>query len=94
MQPTPTQVKLALRAGRDCWTEVYDADGRQLFFDIARRGSRQEVSGTGPLRIVLGNAAVMRLEIAGRELTIPAEMQRKGTAFINVSADGRLVPAR
>ncbi len=94
MQPTNKMVKLALRASKDCWTEVYDVDGRQLFFDIARRGSRQEVSGNGPLRLVLGNALVMRLEIGDKEIVIPAELQRKGTAFVRIAADGRVDQAR
>ena len=87
-------VKLGLRARADCWIEVYDIEGRQLFFDLARRGTRQDVAGAGPLRLVLGNAPAIRLELAGRELTVPVAMQRKSTAFITVTADGRIEPAR
>ncbi len=87
-------VKLGFRTQAECWVEVYDKEGRQLFFDLARRGTRQDVAGAGPLRLVLGNAPAIRFELAGRELTVPAALQRKSTAFITISADGRIEQAR
>ena len=87
-------VNLGLRPKADCWTEVYDVEGRQLFFDIAKRGVQQKVSGKGPLKLVLGNAPVMRLELDGREFQVAGELQRKGTAFITIAADGRMAVAR
>jgi cytoskeleton protein RodZ len=87
-------VKLGFRTQAECWVEVYDKEGRQLFFDLARRGTRQDVAGAGPLRLVLGNAPAIRFELGGRELTVPAALQRKSTAFITISADGRIEQAR
>jgi cytoskeleton protein RodZ len=87
-------VRLGLRPRADCWTEVYDVEGRQLFFDIAKRGVHQDVSGKGPLKLVLGNAPVMRLELGGKELQVATELQRKGTAFITIAADGHMEAAR
>jgi cytoskeleton protein RodZ len=87
-------VRLGFRTQAECWVEVYDKDGRQLFFDLARRGTRQDVAGAGPLRLVLGNAPAIRFELAGKELTVPAALQRKSTAFITISADGRIEQAR
>ena len=87
-------VKLGFRTRAECWVEVYDKEGRQLFFDLARRGTRQDVAGAGPLRLVLGNAPAIRFELAGKELTVPAALQRKSTAFITISADGRIEQAR
>jgi hypothetical protein len=87
-------VKLGFRTQAECWVEVYDKEGRQLFFDLARRGTRQDVAGAGPLRLVLGNAPAIRFELGGREVTVPDALQRKGTAFITISADGRIEQAR
>ncbi len=87
-------VRLGFRTQSECWVEVYDKEGRQLFFDLARRGTRQDVAGAGPLRLVLGNAPAIRFEIAGRELTVPVALQRKSTAFITIAADGRIEQAR
>jgi cytoskeleton protein RodZ len=92
--PAAKIVKLGLRARADCWIEVYDNEGRQLFFDLARRGTRQDVAGAGPLRLVLGNVPAVRLELAGKELAVPAAMQRKSTAFITIAANGRIEQAR
>ena len=86
-------VKLGFRTQAECWVEVYDKEGRQLFFDLARRGTRQDVAGAGPLRLVLGNAPAIRFELGGRELTVPAALQRKSTAFITISADGHIEQA-
>lgn len=92
--PADTSVKLGFRARADCWVEVYDKDGRQLYFDLARRGARQDVAGAGPLRLVLGNAPAIRFELSGREFTVPEALQRKSTAFITIAADGRIEQAR
>jgi cytoskeleton protein RodZ len=88
--PASSAVRLALTASKDCWTEIYDFEGRQLFFNTARRGSRQEVSGQGPLRVLLGDVAAVKLELAGQEIRIPADLQRKGTAYITIAADGKM----
>jgi cytoskeleton protein RodZ len=88
------RVRLALRATADCWTEVYDQEGRQLFFNVVKRGSRHAVAAQGPLRLVVGNAKELLLEVAGRELTIPESLQRKGTALITIDAAGRMESGR
>lgn len=88
------RVRLALRATADCWTEVYDQEGRQLFFNVVKRGNRYEVAAQGPLRLVVGNATKLLLEVGGRELTIPETLQRKGTALITIDANGRMESGR
>lgn len=88
------RVRLALRSTGDCWTEVYDQDGRQLFFNVVKRGSRHEVAAQGPLRLVVGNANKLLLEVGGRELKIPDSLQRKGTALITIDAAGRMESGR
>jgi cytoskeleton protein RodZ len=47
------------------WTEVRDRDGRQLLSGMNPGGTAQNVSGTPPFDIVIGNAADVRLTYKG-----------------------------
>jgi cytoskeleton protein RodZ len=82
---------IVLTAGAaDSWVEVYDATGRRLYFDLVRRGSRATAEGAAPLRVLVGRADTMALEIDGRGVTIPAELLRNATAHFTVDAQARL----
>ena len=48
------------------WTEIVDADGDRLYFDLARAGSVVEVSGTPPLSVFLGNSPAVDIVVDGR----------------------------
>lgn len=87
------RVELALRFAEDCWVEIYDGGGRQLFFDIGAAGSGRRVSGTAPLRVLLGNAPAVELQVNGEPAAIPPEARRNRTARLTVDAAGRLAPA-
>jgi hypothetical protein len=71
--PAPVrETRLNLNLTNDSWVEVYDARGERLFYDVASAGSVHSVSGRGPLRVVLGNAAGVSVEVDGRAREIPA----------------------
>ena len=77
-------------AGADCWTEIYDARGQRLFFDLLRRGNRASVEGEAPLRVLLGRADVTTLQVDGKSVVIPANFRRDSTAHVNVYSPSRL----
>lgn len=81
-------VSLRLRAEADCWLEVYDADRKQLYFGLLRAGASTRVAGQAPLRMVLGNVSGVALEVDGRPVTVPRNLQRANTANVRVAADG------
>jgi cytoskeleton protein RodZ len=82
---------IVLTAGAaDSWVEVYDATGRRLYFDLVRRGSRATAEGAAPLRVLVGRADTMALEIDGRGVTIPAELLRNATAHFTIDSQSRL----
>lgn len=58
-----TRVRLEFR--EESWTEVVDADGRRLFFDLARAGTAVEVRGVAPISVFLGNAPSVRITVDG-----------------------------
>ena len=64
--PGVPQVTARLSYADASWTEIVDADGQRLYFDLARAGSVVEVSGTPPLSVFLGNSPAVAIEVDGR----------------------------
>jgi cytoskeleton protein RodZ len=93
--PAPVrETRLNLNLTNDSWVEVYDARGERLFYDVASAGSVHSVSGPGPLRVVLGNAAGVTVEVDGKAREIPASaLDGEGARFV-VNRGGSLARAR
>jgi cytoskeleton protein RodZ len=90
----PRETRLKLDLTNDSWVEVYDSRGERLFYDVASAGSVQSVSGRGPLRVVLGNAAGVTVEVDGKAREIPAgAVDGEGASFV-VNRSGSLSRAR
>jgi cytoskeleton protein RodZ len=88
------ETRLNLNLTNDSWVEVYDARGERLFYDVASAGSVHSVSGPGPLRVVLGNAAGVTVEVDGKAREIPASaLDGEGARFV-VNRGGSLARAR
>lgn len=64
--PAPDLTQVRFEFGQESWAEVVDADGRRLFFDLARAGRVVEVSGVPPIAVFLGNAPAVRITVDGR----------------------------
>jgi cytoskeleton protein RodZ len=88
------ETRLKLDLTNDSWIEVYDSRGGKLFYDVASAGSVQTVSGRGPLRVVLGNATGVTVEVDGQAREIPAgAVDGEGASFV-VNRSGSLARAR
>jgi cytoskeleton protein RodZ len=94
-EATPArETRLKLELTNDSWVEVYDSRGERLFYDVASAGSVQSVSGRGPLRVVLGNAAGVTVEVDGQSRNIPANAaDGEGARFV-VNRSGSLSRGR
>lgn len=98
--PTPVreqparEIRLRLELTNDSWVEVYDSRGERLFYDVASAGSVQSVSGRGPLRVVLGNAAGVGVEVDGQAREIPEGAADGEGARFTVNRSGSLSRAR
>jgi len=64
---TPT---LRLLASGECWVEVRDAANQIVFSALMQAGQRQDVVQPGPLKVVLGNAAVMQVQVRGQGMDL------------------------
>jgi cytoskeleton protein RodZ len=90
----PKETQLRLELSGDSWVEVYDYRGERLYFDVASSGSVQSVSGRGPLRVVLENAAAVTIEVDGQRREVPAGALEGERARFIVNRSGSLSRAR
>jgi cytoskeleton protein RodZ len=87
--PAAATASLAMHFSQDSWTEVYDATGKRLFYNIGMAGSTRTVTGVPPMRVVLGNAPAVSLELDGRPVAVPGIARNKLAEF-RVSASGQV----
>ena len=83
------QMQLDLSFSALSWVEISDADGRRLLHGLYAPGSAREVTGTAPLRVVLGNAPAVALKLNGRPVTTAGLVQRNGSAHLLIDRTGR-----
>jgi cytoskeleton protein RodZ len=91
----PTRVtRLTLELSGESWVEVYDSRGERLYYDVASAGSVQSIEGRPPLRVVLGNAAGVSVQVDGQSREIPSgAVNGEGARFV-VNRSGSLSRAR
>lgn len=70
-EPVSQEVSLALYYRGDCWTEVADATGRRLYYDLGKTGRTVELSGVAPITVLLGDSSQVAIEVNGRSFEIP-----------------------
>lgn len=68
----------------DCWTEISDALGQRLFFDLGKTGRTVNLSGEAPFNVLFGNAANVSLRVNGQAFELPVVDQR-GTARLTIT---------
>jgi cytoskeleton protein RodZ len=73
-----THVKFIL--GAASWVEVYDDNGKRLYYDLAPAGDNLEVSGAGPLQVFLGNAPGVSIELEGAPFDLKPFLRSDNTA--------------
>ena len=71
----------------DCWTEITDASGNRLFFDLARSGDIVELFGIAPFDILFGDVPNVSLLIDGEPFNI-AESDRRSNNTARVTILG------
>jgi len=90
--PPAGEVRLRLAVRSDSWIEVYDARDARLYFGLAHAPTTVSRSGVAPLRVLLGYAEGVAVEVDGHALTLPATARRGRSARFIVAADGTLSP--
>ena len=79
-----SEMQLSITYSGDCWTEISDASGRRLFFDLGRSGRTVNLSGESPFNVLFGDAANVTLVVNGTSFDIPAADRRGRTARLTI----------
>ena len=69
--PAGPEVTLQFSFVEDSWVEVYDAADNRIYYSLGRQDTVATVSGTGPLRVFLGYADGVTVDVDGRPFSIP-----------------------
>lgn len=75
--------RLVFEFSGESWVEVRDVSGQLIFSRLNQAGSTQEVQGTPPLELVVGNAPLVRLSWRGKPVDL-APMTRGEVARIKL----------
>ena len=66
------QMHLLVTYSGDCWTEISDASGRRLLFDLGKDGRTVELTGAEPFNALFGSPANVSLVVDGESYALPA----------------------
>jgi cytoskeleton protein RodZ len=68
---------------------VSDASGRRLLEGLVVAGVTRELVGTPPLRLVLGNAAAVAVQLNAQPVNFQPLVHRDGSARLLIDESGR-----
>ncbi len=81
------ELRLRIAYSGDCWTEITDASGRRLFFDLGREGRIVELSGEAPFNVLFGNAEFVNLQVNGSDYDLSTAARRGRTARLTIAGN-------
>ncbi len=84
------KAKLRLSFSADSWVYVRDAQGRRLFAGNGRANSVTTIAGDAPMRVYLGFASGVQLEVNNRVVAIGPQFIAGDVARFEAGADGVL----
>lgn len=80
--PAASDVRLRLEYNGASWTEIYDAGGKRLMFGLGDTGRARTVSGAPPLRVTLGNASAVTVQVNDRSVVVPRQSGKDSARFL------------
>jgi cytoskeleton protein RodZ len=84
------RARLRLSFSADSWVDIHDAAGRQTFAGKGRANTVKTVAGNAPMRVYLGFASGVQLEINNRAVAIGPQFVAGDVARFEAGADGVL----
>jgi cytoskeleton protein RodZ len=75
--------------GAASWVEVYDNNGKRLYYDLAPAGDNLELSGAGPLQVFLGNAPGVSIELEGQPFDLKPFLRSDNTARFKLGSTAK-----
>lgn len=86
---TGDDVRIRLTFSESSWVEIYDANDRRLMYGIGQPGQTRVIVGPAPLRVTLGLASAVTLDVNDSPVVVPRRANRDAARF-SVAADGSL----
>ena len=83
------EARLELRFSAPSWVEISDAGERRLLHGMVAGGSTRTLSGAPPLRLVIGSAPSVALQLDGQPVSLAGFVHSDGSARVLVDAAGR-----
>ncbi len=84
------RASLRLSFSADSWVDVHDAAGRRAYAGNGRANSVKTIAGIAPMRVYLGFASGVQLEINNRAVAIGPQFLAGDVARFEAGADGVL----
>lgn len=81
-------VTLEFKFSGDSWVEVNDSSNRQVLYELGATGNARQIQALPPLRVVLGAANAVSIQVNSRAIAVPAKNIHDGVARFVVKADG------
>lgn len=91
LTPQMPQSTLTLEFQADCWTEVHDAAGRRLVYDLVPQGRALTLHGQAPFKVFLGYAPGVAVRFNGQPFN-HFRYQRQDVAHFQVGRPGDNAP--
>jgi cytoskeleton protein RodZ len=80
-------IRMRLEFKDASWTEIYDATGKRLMFGLGESGRVSTLAGKPPLRVTLGNASAVTVQVNDRPVVVPRRAGKDATKFV-IAASG------
>lgn len=78
--------KIVMSFAGDCWTEIIDADGKTVIYDLLREGRAHTFYAKAPFTIFLGNASTVNMSVNGKDYDVTPHIRGKLARFtVNVN---------
>jgi cytoskeleton protein RodZ len=84
------RARLRLSFSADSWVDVHDAAGRRVFAGNGRANSMKTIAGIAPMRVYLGFASGVQLEVNDRAVAIGPQFVAGDVARFEAGADAVL----
>ena len=83
-QTADGETRVTLSYSGDCWTEISDATGRRLFFDMGRSGRTVELTGRAPFAVLFGNVENVSVRLNGNDYPVSPSNPGSRTARLTI----------
>jgi cytoskeleton protein RodZ len=84
------KARLRLSFSADSWVDVHDAAGHRLYAGSGRANSVKTIAGDAPLKVYLGFASGVQVEVNSRVVAIGPQFVSGDVARFDAGADGVL----